>query len=165
MNFHSWFNERCRLALCKRAGNQNETKEVWLRSRFPVLGSVTWNAVGKKALFVESSVRLVADYYFFLNIYNSFFFFVSGLVTLQFHSGSAHTRAHWIHVHTQLSVSLFWWGWRAGTLIDRRWVSGWKADNYIFNRIFKGQTYNSVIGIFTRQLKGHSAERKEKMKT
>lgn len=90
------------------------------------------------------------------------FFFVSGLITPQSHSTSPHTRAHCMHVHTQLSVSLFWWEWRAGTLMDKCWVSGWKADNYIFNRIFKGQTYKSVIGIFTGQLKRRSSSKKKR---
>ncbi len=44
-----------------------------------------------------------------------------------------------------------------GVLIDRRWVSEWKADNYIFYRTFKGQTHMAVIGIFTRQLLRYNA--------
>ena len=47
------------------------------------------------------------------------------------------------------------------TLIDRRWVSEWKADNYIFYRTFKGQTHIAVIGIFTRQLPRYNAEWRE----
>ena len=36
-------------------------------------------------------------------------------------------------------------------MIGRRWVSEWKADNYIFPSSLKGQTDTVVIGIFTRQ--------------
>lgn len=69
----------------------------------------------------------------------------------------AHTHTHTIkHMHTntfyqsRLSIAACS-GEGGGTLIDRRGVSEWKAENYIFYSSLKGQTHIAVIGIFTRQ--------------
>lgn len=51
-----------------------------------------------------------------------------------------------------------------GTLIDRRGVSEWKADNFIFYSSLKGQTHIAVIGIFTRQPPRYNAGWREERK-
>lgn len=54
---------------------------------------------------------------------------------------------HFMCTQTHFTCS----GEGGGALIDRRRVSEWKADNYIFYSSLKGQTHIAVIGIFTRQ--------------
>lgn len=114
--------------------------------------------------------------YAFLHCYHwdspSLFAYLTPVTVCAHDNSLSPSLAPFPHTHTHICAHIFrqscsccwcmWWWWLGGaTLIDRRWVSEWKADNYIFYRTFKGQTHIAVIGIFTRQLPRYNAEWRE----
>lgn len=165
MNFHPWFNERCRLAFWKRAGARVKLKQhdsaharLFLEAWYGILlenalfmdvwcSRAGWRLKGKKICLTSLSflcvpLGVVCVKTSFNERFVLHFFYLTLVVFRVACAGGVVAQRRW-------------GGW---LLIDRLWVSQKKVDNCIFSCSLKGQTHIGVIGIFTRRPLWYKAE-------